>query len=130
MLFSECENSKQQGNIALGQAIAYFTSKRYVVLLPLNDAQEYDLVVDINGILNKVQVKSTKCKAPSGAFQVSVKSSGGSKREVYHHVCESDCDYLFVTTDNCTNYLIPREIFINNKSSINLTDQLKEFIVF
>lgn len=38
--------SKDKGNIALGRAIQYFTSKGYTVLLPLNDAQDYDLAFD------------------------------------------------------------------------------------
>ena len=39
-------NSNLKGNIALGQAIAYFTQQGYVVNIPLNDSQWYDLIID------------------------------------------------------------------------------------
>lgn len=32
-------NSNTKGNIALGQAIAYFTKQCYTISLPLNDCQ-------------------------------------------------------------------------------------------
>lgn len=52
---------KEIGNAALSMAIAYFGSNGYVVSVPLNDTQDYDLVVDKDGKLQKVQVKGTKC---------------------------------------------------------------------
>ena len=45
MLFTECTNSQSQGNVGMGQAISYYTQKGYTVSIPLNDCQEYDLVV-------------------------------------------------------------------------------------
>lgn len=40
-------NSKMKGNIALGKCIEFGTSKNYIISLPLNDAQDYDLIFDI-----------------------------------------------------------------------------------
>mgnify|MGYP003209652898 CR=1 FL=1 len=37
---------KEIGNAALSTAIAYFGSNGYIVSIPLNDTQDYDLVVD------------------------------------------------------------------------------------
>ncbi len=45
--------NKQKGNTGLGIAIAYYTSNGYTVSIPLNDTQDYDLIVDKNDILNK-----------------------------------------------------------------------------
>ena len=39
-------------------AIAYYTSKGFPVLLPLNDTQKYDLAID-NQKLLRVSVKTT-----------------------------------------------------------------------
>lgn len=40
-------------------AIAYFSTNGYTVSIPLNDTQDYDLIVEKNGILQRVQVKAT-----------------------------------------------------------------------
>ena len=45
-MFRECKNTKEQGNIGLGVAIQYFTQNLYTVSLPLNDSQDYDLIVE------------------------------------------------------------------------------------
>jgi hypothetical protein len=39
-------NTKDIGNIGLGEAIAYFTGAMMTVSVPLNDSQPYDLIVD------------------------------------------------------------------------------------
>ena len=39
--------------MALGMTIGYFTKMEYTVSLPLNDAQDYDLVVDIDNVIIK-----------------------------------------------------------------------------
>ena len=49
--------NKEKGNYGLGIAIAYFTSHGYIVSIPLNDTQDYDLIVDKNNCIQKVQVK-------------------------------------------------------------------------
>lgn len=40
--------NKEKGNAALGLAIAYFSSNGYTVSIPLNDTQDYDLIVEKN----------------------------------------------------------------------------------
>ena len=54
--------NKERGNTGLGIAIAYFTANGYTVSIPLNDTQDYDLVIDKNNELETVQVKATGCK--------------------------------------------------------------------
>lgn len=78
MFFGEY-NSKAQGNIGLGMAIAYFTAKKFIVSIPLNDSQSYDLVVDMDGSLKRVQVKTTSRKKTSSKYEVELRSTGGNK---------------------------------------------------
>ncbi len=49
------KNSKKQGDIGLGAAIAYFTFKGFTVSIPLTDSQDYDLVVDDGHKLSRIQ---------------------------------------------------------------------------
>lgn len=96
--------SKQQGNVGLGQAIAYFTAKGHVVSIPLNDSQDYDLIVEIDSELKKVQVKTTNCVSPSGAMIVSLKSDS---TYTYKEFNNNATDYLFVYSFEGFSYLIP-----------------------
>lgn len=52
-------NSNIKGNIALAEAISYFTKQKYIVSIPLNDSQCYDLIIEKDGKLQTVQVKYT-----------------------------------------------------------------------
>ena len=44
------ETNKEKGNSSLGIAIAYFSTNGYTVSIPLNDTQDYDLVVEKENI--------------------------------------------------------------------------------
>jgi hypothetical protein len=128
-MFDSSFNTKQQGNVGIGSAIAYFTMQKAVVCLPLNDSQDYDLIVDINGTLYKVQVKTTRHRAPSGSYAATLKSSGGTSGVVTGNVASSGADLLFILTQSGTRYLLPREVFSLVKSEITLGDKYKDYIV-
>lgn len=119
MVFS---TNKEKGNSSLGIAIAYFSTNGYTVSIPLNDTQDYDLVIEKENKLYSVQVKSTACKTKYGVYQVALKSCGGTKGKTYKTVVDTNIDYLFVVTDKIDMYLIPKEV-INNRSTLNLCDK-------
>lgn len=75
------KTNKEKGNTSLGIAIAYYASNWYTVSIPLNDTQDYDLIVDKDCLLKKVQVKSTACKTKYGNYQVALKN------EEYFKIC-------------------------------------------
>lgn len=120
--------NKEKGNTGLGVAIAYFSSHGYTVSIPLNDTQDYDLIIDKDNLLQKVQVKSTSCKTKYGVYQVSLKSCGGTKGKAYKTVIETNADILFIVTDKLDMFLIPIDA-INNKSSLNLCEKYFDFRV-
>ncbi len=120
--------NKEKGNTGLGIAIAYFSSHGYIVSIPLNDTQDYDLVIDKNHTIKKVQVKSTSCKTQYDIYQVSLKSCGGTKGKTYKTLIDTNVDILFIVTDKLDTYLIPIE-FIKNKSSLNLCKKYINFKV-
>ena len=66
--------NKEKGNSGLGMAIAYFSTNNYTVSIPLNDTQDYDLVIEKNNILKTVQVKATGCKRKNGVYKVALQS--------------------------------------------------------
>ena len=117
-------NTKQKGNIGVGIAIAYFTSKGYTVSIPINDSQEYDLIVDIDKFIYTVQVKYTTETKESGNFTVGLRSISGSSKAVYKRLVDSGIDYLFIVTKNFETYMIPVSD-IEQTTSITITDDVK-----
>ncbi len=102
--------NKEKGNSGIGVAIGYFTTEGNIVSIPINDTQDYDLVVDIENSLKKVQVKATTEKERSGATRVSLASNGGTKGVRYKTVSETDIDLVFVVNELQEKWIIPKEI--------------------
>lgn len=103
MLF---ETNKEKGRAGLCFAIAYFGSNGWNVSLPLNDTQDYDLIIEKNNIFQKVQCKATGCKNKNNTFYIVQLRSTGSHK-IYGTVKDSSADLLFVLTKEKQMYLIP-----------------------
>ena len=119
-----------QGNIGLGRAIAYYTSKGVSVLIPLNDTQSYDLVVEKDGKLQKVSVKTTRgMNKDNTYYEVQLKNCGGSSgKSVIRNFDNTTCDIVFITTIEGILYEIPsKEIKV--KSALTLTPEWDKYKV-
>lgn len=125
-MLSDC--NKNIGNSSLGIAISYFVCNGFIVSIPLNDTQDYDLVIEKDGKLDKVQVKATGCKTKNNIYQVSLKSCGGTKGKEYKTLINTNIDYLFILNADLKMYVIPKSE-IKNKCTINLGENLNRFIV-
>lgn len=122
----ELKNNKEKGNAGLGIAIAYFSTNGYTVSIPLNDTQDYDLIVEKENKFLSVQVKSTGCKTKYGKYQVALKSCGGTKGSTYKTVIDTNVDLLFVVASDLSMYLIPVKD-IKNRSTLNLCNQYEKY---
>lgn len=122
------KNNKNIGNTALGVAISYFTNIDCCVSIPLNDTQDYDLIVDFEHRLQKIQVRGTSQKSRYGISIVHLNSIGGRYGKTYKTLINTDIDYLFVVTNDLIKYLIPKQD-IKNKYSINLNKTYDKYIV-
>lgn len=117
---------KEIGNAALSMAIAYFGSNGYVVSVPLNDTQDYDLVVDKDGKLQKVQVKGTNRRGTGNAYTIGLRTISGTTRQAYKTVIDTDVDLLFCLCGDGTMYLIPKED-VANRCEINLSKEKSKY---
>ena len=117
--------NKEKGNTGLGIAIAYYSANGYTVSIPLNDTQDYDLIVDKNNVLKKVQVKATSCKTKYNKYQVALKSCGGTKGETYKTIIDTKIDEVFIVTDTMEMFIIPIEE-IKNKTTLNLCEKYEK----
>lgn len=119
-----------QGNIGLGKAIEYFTSHQISISIPLNDTQKYDLIVDMNGVLSRVSVKTSRNLKPSGTYEVKLLNTGGSSGKCKTRPFEkASCDYVFILTGDDKIYLIP-SLAIEGSNSITVGKKYTEHEVF
>lgn len=129
-MFDKNLNSKKQGDIGLGVAIAYYTGLGKTVCLPLTDNQDYDLVIDDGLGLKKVQVKTTSHRS-RGSYKVDLRVTGGnsSGNQVNKYGNDIIYDILFVLTANGSKYVIPKEEFSEHKNSLTLGSKYEKYLV-
>lgn len=113
-------NSKEKGDYAAGQAIAYFMSNGYEVCLPIGDKRAYDMVVESEGVLKRVQVKYAGYYARDKNHKAALRTMGGNQS--YHTTKkykDDDFELLFVYTANGRKFVLPwREIKNRNEVSV------------
>ena len=133
-IFENCKNTKAQGTIGLGRAIAYFTSKGYTISVPLNDSQDYDLIVDDGESLKTVQVKTSQLTTDKNGeiYHLNLRVLGGNSKKNFVHKTNSQIKYdlLFAVCGNGRMFLIPKSAIQHLESNISLGDSRKEFEVF
>lgn len=128
-MLQEQANSRKQGEVGLGAAIAYFTRQGITVCIPISESQRYDLVIEEGVELKKVQVKTTYYKKPSGLYEAALKTSGGNQSSSHIKKLDKEAiDYLFVLTEDGQQYLIP-SAEIKGTSAIILGEKYKQFLV-
>lgn len=120
-------NTKKLGDQGLAHAISYFGHYGFTVCLPLTDSQDYDLVVEIDDKLKKVQVKKAGYCRNGKDFIVEVVGKGGTNGKVYKRKDEHKFDLLFAYTGNGECYLVP---FEDLKGATTLNERYDKFKVW
>jgi len=129
-MFAKFKNSKKRGDAGLGIAIAWFTSAGYTVSVPLTDSQDSDLIVEDEAKLYRVQVTTCSQKGASGNYVVELRTvSYGGKDYHIKHFNHKGVDYLFLITDDGNKYLIPVEVFGQNRRSLTISKEFDRFRV-
>lgn len=129
MAIFKFKNTKKQGDYGLAECIRYCAENGWTVLLPLTDSQEYDLAVDIDGTLKKVQCKTTAYKSRHGNYEVMLKTCGGNQS--FHSIKKfkrNSVDFIYVLCDNKDAYWIETVSLEKEEySSINLGHKYQKF---
>ena len=113
-------NTKEKGDRAVGQAICYFISKGYEVCLPIGDKRDFDLIIESNGLLKKVQVKFAGLYN-DGLCKVGLRITGGNQSYSYSKKYkDSAFDLLYIYTEGGNQYLIPwNDLKLRNEVTID-----------
>lgn len=99
-------NTQRKGDYAVARAIATFTRIGYDVLLPLTESAAYDLVVEREGVLKRVQVRYTSTREVD-LRRIHSNSSG----YVVKKTKTNAYDWLYVLSSNNNEYLVKKCLF-------------------
>jgi|SRR3989304_97940 len=95
--------TQRKGDIAVSQAIASFTRKRYDVSIPLTESAPYDLVVDSGHEIKRVQVRFSSTK------DVDLRRiHSNSKGYVVKKTKTEAYDWLYILKNDGSQYLIKK----------------------
>lgn len=121
-------NTKEQGDIGVAHAIYWYTLQGYKVSIPNTDSTRYDLIVDKDGKLFRVQCKTTFRKGKYGKYEVSFRTSGGNQswNKVVKFISSDETDLVWVTTEDRQAYEFPVEL-CENKSSFTLGEKYNAY---
>ena len=123
------KNSKKQGDAGLGQAISYFTMEGYEVALPLTESAEWDLIVEIEGFLKRVQVK-TSSQMRGNVAVVDASTKGGNQSfSTKKNIQDQHWDLIFIYhLETKQRALIPKEV-LTTSGQINLGKKYSAYIL-
>jgi len=128
---SSPDNKKQQGDVGVAMGIAYYTTKKLVVSVPLTDNARYDLVVERENKLLRVQCKTSNYVTKSGTYEVQLRTAGGNQswNRQSKKISESEVDLVFIYLFNNRMFELPSHLAAN-KCSIRPENKFKEYEVF
>lgn len=112
-------NTQDKGDLAVAKAIVKFTEMGWYVLLPTTESAPYDLVVDTNEGLKKVQVKYCGGKNAAKPYLRLRKIHSNSTGYIVKGYELGDFDWAYVYCDTGDEYLI-KNIPINIKTQYTL----------
>ena len=124
------KDPRVQGDIGMAEAIRYYTRTGHVVSIPNTEATRYDLIVDRNGILSRVQCKTSTQNGRYGVFHVGLATNGGNRSggNIKKQISESEVDEIFIWTSDDRIWCIPSSV-VSGMNQINLGKKYAEYEV-
>ena len=112
-------------------AIAFYTLHGYSVTVPLTSNARYDLLVEKNGVILRVQCKSTNFIKYQSTYVVLTRTQGGNQswNKVSKFLDKAEIDLLFVFSLNGQCYEFPPEFF-DGKGAIILSKDKDQYKVW
>ena len=119
-------NTKLKGDIAEQAVILFALKKEWGVLIPVGDRLAYDLALDINSKLIRIQVKSAWFDRKSENYVVDTRRTKTNRRIMRREYYKNnDFDFAVVYVDEDLFYVFPAEVFNSYGSQIHLVEAIK-----
>jgi len=118
-------NTKLKADIAESAVITELLKRGFNVLKPIGDRLPYDLAVDVNKKLLRIQVKSAWFYRE--AYKVDVRMTKTNRRKMIRkYYNENDFDFAIIYIQDLNIfYIMPQHIFSSYKSEISLVETAK-----
>ena len=128
-MITRTKHARVQGGAGLGVAISWFARQGIPVFIPLTDGLKYDLVVELEGTLKKVFVRTTTQASPYGIYECDLRSTGHNNSKLTTVPFDkSSCDFLSAVCGDGSQFLIPSGV-IACKSTISLGKRYAQYLV-
>ncbi len=115
-------NSKDVGNITEAKLIAKFVERGYTVSTVFGDNARYDIIIDIDGELFKIQCKTGRLKDGNVVFNTASVSPFTNVTNYYF----GQIDFFAVyCPGNDEFYLVPPDSVAKSKGKLRITQPLK-----
>ena len=94
-------NTKKQGSIWVAKAILFYTENWYSVFTPVSDVSRFDIIIERDWVLKRVEVKT--CRAKNNEFMLRTNwwNKSGSWKTKF--LSSNDCDIVFLYNINSWN---------------------------
>ena len=118
-------DTKLKSDVAEAAVITALLKRGFKVLKPVGDRLPYDLALDVDGKLLKIQVKSAWYY--NGNYTVDTRRTKTNRRHmVRSRYDDKDFDFAILYIDRLnTFYVMPISVFSAYKSGINLVESEK-----
>ena len=117
-------DTKSKADIAESAVATELLRRNFRVLKPVGDRLPYDLGIDIDGKLVKIQVKSAWKRGD--VYLVDSRRTKTNRRRMIHSRYEAgDFDFAILHIDDLsTFYIVPHKIFCSYRSEITLSGKV------
>lgn len=117
-------DTKLKADIAESAVTTELLKRGFRVLHPVGDRLAYDLGVDLDGKLLRLQVKSAWFDSKAKCFVVDVRRTKTNRRRmVRQRYCADDFDFAIIYLDELnTFYVMPVNIFSQYGSTVSLVE--------
>ena len=117
-------STKLKGDIAEQAAILQAMKRGWGVLKPIGDRLSYDIVFDVEGLLLKIQVKSSWFSDKTGNYVVDNRRTKANRRSLIRQPYgRDDFDFALAYIGELDLfYVFPVEVFISYASEIHLVE--------
>ena len=111
---------KEKGDVALGQAINYFMLNGYEVCLPIGDKRNWDIIVEKDDNIKRVQVKFAGLYSRDGKCKAGLRITGGNQSYfTTKKYSQNDFDLLFIYSAKGNKYCLPwKDVTVRNEITI------------
>jgi hypothetical protein len=120
-------DTKLKGDIAEQAVVLYALKQGWGVLQPVGDRLPYDLALDIQGFLIKIQVKSAWFDDKRGNYVVDTRRTKTNRRRMLRETyAVNDFDFAVIFIQELEIfYVMPSDVFISYGSEIHLVETVK-----